>query len=137
MPGTPRPCCHAPVLDWLRDMARSAESSRALSRGIQAYRVGELEAARAALDRVLAASEPDGSPSQRMHRRSVRLMAVTLRAEVAAKQGDDAAARASIEEGLALWQEARTHPKIGARSVEAFASWERWARGWLAWRRRA
>ena len=74
------------------------------------------------------------SRTQETHRRSMRLMAVALRAEVAAKQGDAAATRASIDEGLALWAEIQGHPAgvIGIRSVESFHSWERWARDWLA-----
>jgi hypothetical protein len=120
------------MLERLRDVLRTAKTSRILTRGIKAYREGDLADARAALDQVLAATEAGGAASQRTHRQSVRLIAVTLRAEVAAKQGDDGAARASIEEGLALWAEAQAHPaSIGVRSVEAFSSWERWARGWL------
>jgi hypothetical protein len=119
------------MLEWLRDTLRSAATSRVLTRGIKAYREGDLAAARGALDDVLAATEPGGSPAQRTHRASVRLIAVTLRAEVAAQQGDAASTRASIAEGFALWEEARRAPKIGPRSVEAYASWEKWARAWL------
>jgi hypothetical protein len=121
----------ATMFDWLHDALRSAAISRVLTRGIKAYREGDLPLARTSLDEVLAATEPGGAASQRQHRSSVRLIAVTLRAEVAAQQGDAAAARASIAEGFALWEEARRAPKIGPRSVEAFVSWERWARGWL------
>jgi hypothetical protein len=120
------------MLQRLRDVLRTAETSRVLTRGIKAYREGELTQARTALDAVIAATELGGTPSQRTHRLSVRLIAVTLRAEVAAKLGDDGVARSSIEEGFALWAEAQAHPAaIGPRSVEAFSSWERWARGWL------
>ena len=122
------------MLERLRDVLRSAAISRALSRGVRAYRDGDLAKARAAVDEVVTATDPRGSRTQETHRRSMRLMAVALRAEVAAKQGDAAAARSSIEEGLALWAEIQGHPAglIGERSVEAFHSWERWAREWLA-----
>ena len=122
------------MLERLRDVLRSAAISRALSRAVRAYRDGDLAKARAAVDEVVAATEPRGSRTQETHRRSMRLMAVALRAEVAAKQGDAAATRASIDEGLALWAEIQGHPAglIGERSVEAFQSWERWAREWLA-----
>ena len=114
-------------------MLRSAECSRVLTRGIKSYREGDLADARAALDEVLAVKYVGReSESQRTHRSSVRLIAVTLRAEVAAKQGDKAVARASIEEGFALWREAQEHPVgIGIRSSEAWESWEKWARKWL------
>jgi hypothetical protein len=60
-------------------------------------------------------------------------MAVALRAEIAAKQGDDAVVRASIEEGFVLWAEQRKHPApMGYRSVESFEAWEKWAHEWLA-----
>ena len=63
------------------------------------------------------------SASQRTHQLSVRLIAVTLRAEMAAKQGDDAVARASIDEGFALWKESQAHGvKVGVRSGVAFAT---------------
>jgi hypothetical protein len=121
------------MLERLRDALRSASISRVLSRGVRAYRDGDLAKARAAVDEVVAVTEPRGSRTQETHRRSMRLMAVALRAEVAAKQGDDGVARASIEEGLALWAEVQGTPAvIGLRSVEAFDSWERWAREWLA-----
>jgi hypothetical protein len=58
---------------------------------------------------------------------------MTLRAEIAAKQGDTAASKASIDEGLALWAVARRAawaPR--GRSIQAFADWEAWARGHLA-----
>ncbi len=118
------------MLERLRDLFRSAAVSRDLTRGIKAYREGRLAEARGAVDAVCAATEAVGSSvSQRMHRLSVRVIAVTLRAEVAAKQGDDGVARASIEEGFALWTEARAlGVKIGPRSIEAFADWETWAR---------
>jgi hypothetical protein len=120
------------MLERLRDMLRSAATGRVLTRAVRAYGAGDLAAARAAVDEVVAATEPRGSRSQETHRRSMRLMAVALRAEVAAKQGDDAVARASIEEGIGLWSGLRDHPTaIGAKSVESFESWERWARGWL------
>ncbi len=125
------PCCKwAAMLERFRDLLRSAATSRVLTRGIKAYREGELAQARTLLDAVIAATEPGGSHAQRTHRRSVRLIAVTLRAEVAAQEGDAAAARASIAEGFALWEEARRGP-VGVRSVEAYASWEKWARGWV------
>ena len=121
------------MLERLRDMLRSAATSRALTRGIKAYREGDIAAARAAMDEVVGATEPRGSAAQQTHRRSMRLMAVALRAEIAAKQGDDAVARACIDEGVALWGELQDHPAaIGIRSVESFQSWERWARDWLA-----
>jgi hypothetical protein len=121
------------MLERLRDALRSAAISRVLSRAVRAYRDDDLATARAAVDEVVAATEPRGSRTQETHRRSMRLMAVALRAEVAAKQGDTAAARASIEEGLALWAGFQGHPGvIGSRSVESFDSWERWAREWLA-----
>lgn len=114
-------------------MLRSAATSKVLTRAIQAYRDGDIATARAAVDEVVAATDPRGSRSQETHRRSMRLMAVALRAEIAAKQGDDAATRASIDEGFGLWATLREHPAaMGERSVEAFQSWERWARGWLA-----
>jgi hypothetical protein len=120
------------MLERLRDMFRSAATSRALTQAIKAYHEGEFAAARAGVDRVVAATEPRGSRSQETWRRSMRLMAVALRAEVAAQQGDQAVARASIEEGFALWEDARQrHDKIGVRSVEAFESWEKWAKDWL------
>ncbi len=120
------------MLERLRDMLRSAATSRALTRGIKAYREGDNAAARAAVDEVVGATEPRGSPAQETHRRSMRLMAVALRAEIAAKQGEDAVARASIDEGFGLWAQLKEHPaKIGVRSVQAFESWEKWARGWL------
>lgn len=121
------------MLERLRDMLRSAATSRVLTRGIKAYREGDLAAARAAVDEVVRATEPRGSAAQETHRRSMRLMAVALRAEIAAKQGDDAVARAAIDEGFALWAGLQDHPAaIGVRSVEAFRSWEKWARDWLA-----
>ena len=121
------------MLERLRDMLRSAAVSRTLTRAIKAWHEGDVAAARTGVDEVVAATEPRGSHSQETWRRSMRLMAVALRAEVAARQGDDAVARASIAEGFALWEEARLkHDKIGIRSVEAFESWERWAKGWLA-----
>ncbi len=120
------------MLERFRDMLRSAATSRVLTRAIKAYREGDFAAARAGVDEVVAATEPRGSDSQETHRRSMRLMAVALRAEIAAKQGDDAVTRASIEEGFALWAEAQQRRSgIGIRSAEAFASWEKWARGWL------
>lgn len=120
------------MLERIRDLLRSAATSRALTRGIKAYRDGDLATARAAVDEVVSATEPRGSASQETHRRSMRLMAVALRAEIAAKQGDDAVARASIDEGFGLWATLRDHPAaMGIRSVEAYGSWERWARGWL------
>ncbi len=120
------------MLERLRDMLRSAATSRTLTRGIKAYRNGDIPTARAAVDEVVAATEPRGSDAQETHRRSMRLMAVALRAEVAAKQGDDAVARASIEEGIALWADARRRRSgVGIRSVESFEAWEKWARGWL------
>lgn len=124
------------MLDCLRDLLRSAAASRELTRGIEDYRHGRLSEARAALDAALASidlSVASASASQRTHQLSVRVIAVTLRAEVAAKQGDDAVARSSIQEGLALWREAQQHGvTIGPRSGVAFASWEKWALGWLA-----
>jgi hypothetical protein len=121
------------MLERFRDMLRSAATSRTLTRAIKAYREGDLESARAAVDEVVAATEPGGSRSQETHRRSMRLIAVTLRAEVAARQGADAVARESIEEGLGMWAKVREHPAgIGIRSVESFEAWETWARGWLA-----
>jgi hypothetical protein len=121
------------MLERLRDMLRSAATSRVLTRGIKAYREDDLATARAAVDEVVGATEPRGSASQETHRRSMRLMAVALRAEIAAKQGDDAVARASIDEGFALWAGLEEHrAKIGVRSVEAFRSWEKWARDWRA-----
>ncbi len=120
------------MLQRFRDMLHSAATSRALTRGIKAYREGDLAAARPAIDEVLRATEPRGSASQETHRRSMRLMAVALRAEIAAKDGDDAVTRDCIDQGFALWTELQQHPAaIGVRSVEAFQSWERWARGWL------
>lgn len=120
------------MLERIRDMLRSAATSRALTRGIKAYREGDIATARAAVDEVLAATPHGGSASQEMHRRSMRLMAVALRAEIAAKQGEDAVARASIEEGFGLWASLKDHEgAIGIRSVEAYHSWEKWARGWL------
>lgn len=115
-------------------MFRSAAVARDLTRGIKAYREDELPEARSAVDAVCAATLAEqGSKSQRMHRLSVRVIAVTLRAEIAAKQGDDAVARASIDEGFALWAEAKTlGVKVGVRSVEAFGEWEKWARAYLA-----
>lgn len=120
------------MLERLRDLFRSAAVARDLTRGIKAYKEGQLAEARAAVDAVCAATDAVGaSESQRMHRLSVRVIAVTLRAEVAAKQGDDGVARASIDEGFALWAEARQRGvKIGPRSIEAFADWEKWAREW-------
>jgi hypothetical protein len=121
------------MLERLRDMLRSASTSRALTRGIKAYREGDVAAARAAVDEVVSATEPRGSPAQETHRRSMRLMAVALRAEIAAKQGDDAVVRACIDEGFGLWAQLRDQrAAMGVRSVEAFESWEKWARGWLA-----
>jgi hypothetical protein len=121
------------MLERLRDLLRSAATSRALTRGIKAYRQGDLVTARAAVDEVVGATEPRGSAAQETHRRSMRLMAVALRAEIAARQGDDAVVRASIEEGFALWAVLQEHrAAIGVRSVEAFRSWEKWARDWLA-----
>ena len=121
------------MLERLRDMLRSAAVSRTLTRAIKAYREGDFPSARAGVDEVVAATEPRGSRTQETWRRSMRLMAVALRAEVAAQQGDGAVARACIEEGFALWAEARErHDQIGIRSVEAFESWEKWARDWLA-----
>ncbi len=120
------------MLERFRDMLRSAATSRALTRGIKAYREGDIATARAAVDEVVSATEPRGSASQETHRRSMRLMAIALRAEIAAKQGDDAVTRASIEEGFGLWESLKDHPAaIGVRSVEAFHSWEKWARRWL------
>jgi hypothetical protein len=120
------------MLERLRDMLRSAAIGRTLTRAARAYRDGDLAGARAAVDEVVAATEPRGSRSQETHRRSMRLMAIALRAEIAAKQGDDAVARACIEEGFGLWAAVREHPGvIGTRSVESFESWERWARDWL------
>jgi hypothetical protein len=120
------------MLERLRDMLRSAAIGRALTRAVRAYRDGDLSRARAAVDEVVTATQSRGSPSQETHRRSMRLMAVALRAEVAAKQGDDAVARACIEEGFGLWAGLREHPTaMGPRSVESFESWERWARDWL------
>jgi hypothetical protein len=120
------------MLERFRDMLRSAATSRTLTRGIKAYRDGDFAAARAAVDEVVAATEPHGSPAQQTHRRSMRLMAVALRAEIAAKQGDEAVARAAIDEGFGLWDQLKDHPAaIGIRSVEAYQSWEKWARGWL------
>ncbi len=121
------------MLERFRDMLRSAATSRALTRGIRAYRDGDIAVARAAVDEVVAATEPRGSAAQETHRRSMRLMAVALRAEIAAKQGDDAVTRASIHEGFDLWSQLEGHPAvIGIRSVESFRSWETWARSWLA-----
>jgi hypothetical protein len=122
------------MLERLRDALRSAATARELTRGIKAYREGKLADARAAVDAVCASTAAPGtSKSQRMHQLSVRVIAVTLRAEVAAKQGDDAVARASIDEGFALWREAQgLGVKVGTRSEDAFADWERWAKGWLA-----
>jgi hypothetical protein len=120
------------MLERFRDMLKSAATSRTLSRGIKAYRQGDIATARAATDEVVAATDLSGSPAQETHRRSMRLMAVALRAEIAAKQGDDAVVRASIEEGFGLWEQLRGHPAaIGVRSVESFESWEKWAREWL------
>jgi hypothetical protein len=120
------------MLERIRDMLRSAATSRTLTRGIKAYREGDFASARTAVDEVVAATEPRGSRTQETHRRSMRLMAVALRAEIAAKQGDDAVTRAAIEEGFALWADHEAHPvAIGVRSVEAYRSWEKWARGWL------
>lgn len=113
-------------------MLRSASTSKVLTRGIKAYREGDNATARACVDEVVKATEPRGSAAQETHRRSMRLMAVALRAEIAAKQGDDAVARASIDEGFSLWAGLEGHPAaIGIRSVEAFRSWEKWARSWL------
>jgi hypothetical protein len=121
------------MLERLRDMLRSAATSRALTRGIKAYREGDIATARAAVDEVVGATEARGSAAQETHRRSMRLMAVALRAEIAAKQEDDAVVRACIDEGFALWAQLQEQPAvIGVRSVEAFQSWERWARAWLA-----
>jgi hypothetical protein len=121
------------MLERLRDIFRSAATGRALTRAVQAYKDGDLATARAAVDEVVAATEPRGSRSQETHRRSMRLIAVALRAEVAAKQGDDAVARACIEEGFGLWDVVREHPaSLGHSSRESFESWEKWARGWLA-----
>lgn len=119
------------MLERFRDMLRSAATSRALSRAIKAYRNGDIATARAGVDEVVAATEPRGSHAQETHRRSMRLMAVALRAEVAVKQGDDAAARHSIHEGFALWAEAKQRTGIGVRSRESFDAWEKWARDWL------
>jgi hypothetical protein len=120
------------MLERLRDILRSAAIGRVLTRAVRAYRDGDLAAARAAVDEVVAATEPRGSHAQETHRRSMRLMAVALRAEVAAKQGDDAVARACIEEGIGIWSTLREHrAAMGHSSVESFESWERWARGWL------
>ena len=121
------------MLERIRDMLRSAATSKTLTRAIKAYHDGDFAAARAGVDEVVAATEPRGSRSQEVWRRSMRLMAVGLRAEVAAQQGDDAVTRHAIEECFALWEDARRrHAKIGIRSVEAFESWETWAKGWLA-----
>jgi hypothetical protein len=114
-------------------MLRSAATSKTLARGIRAYREGDIADARAAVDEVVEATDHPGSASQETHRRSMRLMAVALRAEIAAKQGDDAVTRASIEEGLGIWAQLREHPAgVGIRSIEAFGAWETWARSWLA-----
>lgn len=113
-------------------MLRSAATARTLTRGVKAYREADFAAARAAVDEVVAATEPRGFPAQETHRRSMRLMAVALRAEIAARQGDEAVARASIQEAFGIWDEVKDHPAaIGIRSVEAYQSWEKWARGWL------
>lgn len=121
------------MLERLRDMLRSAATAKILTRGVKAYREGDFATARAAVDEVVSATEPRGSASQEMHRRSMRLMAVALRAEIAAKQDDDATARAAIEECFGLWEKVRQHPaSIGTRSLESYQSWEKWARGWLA-----
>jgi hypothetical protein len=121
------------MLERFRDMLRSAATSRVLTRGIKAYHEGDIATARAAVDEVVSATEQRGSNAQETHRRSMRLMAIALRAEIAAKQGEDAIARASIDEGFALWTQLQDHPAaIGVRSVEAYRSWEQWARSWLA-----
>lgn len=120
------------MLERFRDMLRSAATSKTLTLAIKAYRDGDIPTARKAVEEVLTATEPPGSASQETHRRSMRLMAVALRAEIAARQEDDAATRASIDEGFALWAQIKDHPAaIGVRSVESFHSWEKWARGWL------
>lgn len=120
------------MLERFRDMLRSAATSRTLTRAIKAYQNGDIPAARAGVDEVVAATAPRGSDAQETHRRSMRLIAVALRAEVAAKQGDDAVTRASIEEGFALWADARQRRSgVGIRSVESFEAWEKWARRWL------
>ena len=125
------------MLERIRDMLRSAATSRRLTRAIKAYHEGDFPSARAGVEEVLAETEPRGSHAQETWRRSMRLMAVGLRAEVAAQQGDDAATRAAIEECFALWADARQrHEKIGIRSVEAFESWEKWAKDWLRQSRR-
>jgi hypothetical protein len=120
------------MLERLRDILRSAAIGRVLTRAVRSYRAGDLATARAAVDEVVAATAAPGSRSQETHRRSMRLMAVALRAEVAAKQGDDAVARACIEEGFGLWAIVREHPaSLGHSSRDSFESWEKWARGWL------
>jgi hypothetical protein len=120
------------MLERLRDMLRSAATSRVLTRGIKAYQNGDIPTARAAVDEVVTATDPQGSAAQETHRKSMRLMAIALRAEIAAKQGDDAVTRASIGEGFELWAQLKDHPAvIGIRSLEAFRSWETWARSWL------
>jgi hypothetical protein len=120
------------MLQRIRDMLHSAAISRTLTRGIKAYREDDITTARAAIEEVVTATELRGSPAQETHRRSMRLMAIALRAEIAAKLGDDAVARAAIGEGFDLWAQLKDHPAaIGVRSVEAFQSWEKWARGWL------
>lgn len=125
------------MLERLRDLLRSAATGRALTRAVRAYQKGDLATARANVEEVVAATESRGSPSQETHRRSIRLMAVALRAEIAAKQGDAAVTRAAIEEGFGLWATLRDHPaSIGPRSLESFESWEKWARGWLESNRR-
>jgi hypothetical protein len=120
------------MLERFRDMLRSAATARTLTRGIKAYREDDIATARVAIDEVVTATEHPGSAAQETHRRSMRLMAVALRAEIAAKQGDDASARASIDETFGIWAQLQEHPaSIGIRSREAYESWEKWARGWL------
>jgi hypothetical protein len=116
---------------WLRQLRRTMRGARLVDKGQLLERAGRLEEAREFYTRARETAGPPERGAFEGALDSVRLMAVTRLACVAAALEDHPAAETAAREGLGLCAAARISAPL-ARKLEFVAEWEGWARRYLS-----
>ncbi|SRR5216684_490881 len=120
------------------DLQHTMRASGLYGQAGRLYSADRVQEAVSLLQKAIAlveAAAPVGTPKDSFlipHQLSVRMCSVFLLAQAAPRVGDQQLASASIRDGLAMWAEAKLSiPQL--RANEAFGSWEKWARSYMAW----